>query len=141
MRTWIFWNRPSVEYYFYLRMAGQSEQVNKKAGRAVSDGTVGVNPDDAHAGGSASAEAAARLRDLPADFDEAIQAAKSAVRPTPGITGWDSFGSDHEQHMVDVKEHARTLAENIQDGAYEAAITDLEAAEEFSIPINGPQFY
>lgn len=107
----------------------------------MSDGTVGVNPDEAYAGGSASAEAAARLRDLPTNFDGAIQAAKSAVRPAPGITGWDSFGTDHEQHMVDVKEHARILAENIQDGAYEAAATDLEASEEFSIPINGPQLY
>jgi len=105
----------------------------------VSGGT-GVNADDAYAGGSASADAAARLRDLPTDFDEAVQAAKSAVTPLPGVTKWDAFGSDHTQHMVDVKEHARTLAENIQDGSYEAAVTDIEAAEEYHIPINGPQF-
>ncbi|WP_116245489.1 hypothetical protein [Nocardiopsis sp. FIRDI 009] len=107
----------------------------------MSGDSVAANPEDAHAGGSASAEAAARLRDLPTDFDEAIQAAKSAVSPAPGITGWSSFGADHEHHMMDVKEHARTLADNIQAGAYEAAVTDLEASEEYSIPINGAQLY
>ncbi|GAA1437930.1 hypothetical protein GCM10009602_04800 [Nocardiopsis tropica] len=107
-------------------------------GEPVSGGT-GVNADDAYVGGSASADAAGRLRDLPTDFDEAVQAAKSAVSASPGITGWGSFGEDHAQHMVDVKEHARILAENIQDGSYEAAVTDLEAAEEYHIPINGPQ--
>ncbi|OLT25332.1 hypothetical protein BJF83_23105 [Nocardiopsis sp. CNR-923] len=100
-----------------------------------------MNPDDAYAGGSASAEAAARLRDLPTDFDEAVQAAKSAVGPAPGITGWVAFGADHEYHMAEVKEHARALADNIQNGAYEAAVTDLESAEEYSIPINGPQLF
>ncbi len=106
----------------------------------MSDGT-GVNVDDAHAGGTASAEAAARLRDLPTDFDEAIQAAKNAVSGAPGITGWIAFGTDHEQHMIDVRNHARTLAENIQAGSYEAAVTDLESSEEYHIPINGAQLY
>ncbi|MFE6305824.1 hypothetical protein [Nocardiopsis sp. NPDC057823] len=107
----------------------------------MSGDVAGVNTDDAYAGGSASAEAAARLRDLPTDFDEAITAAKNAVSPAPGITGWGSFGDDHMQHMVDVKEHAKTLAENIQAGSYEAAVTDLQAAEDFSISIDGPQIY
>lgn len=104
-------------------------------------GGTGVNVDDAYAGGSASAEAAAYLRDLPTDFDEAIQAAKSATTGAPGVTGWNGFGSDHEHHMMDVRDHAKTLAENIQAGSYEAAVTDLESREEYDIPINGPQPY
>lgn len=107
----------------------------------MSDGVVGVNVDESYAGGSESADAAARLRDLPLDFDEAIQAAKQAAKGVPGVTGWDSFGTDHEQHMFDVRDHARTLAENIQSGSYEAAVTDLESGEAFHIPINGPQLY
>ncbi|MEU0491580.1 hypothetical protein ABZ249_20295 [Nocardiopsis sp. NPDC006139] len=106
----------------------------------MSNGT-GVNVDDAYAGGSDSAEAAARLRDLPTDFDEAVQAAKNATSGVPGVTGWGTFGSDHEQHMIEVRDHARTLAENIQAGSYEAAVTDLESSEGFDIPINGIQSY
>ncbi|MET9709953.1 hypothetical protein [Nocardiopsis alba] len=75
------------------------------------------------------------------DFDEAVQAAKSAVKGAPGMTGWAAFGDDHVQHMVDVKEHARVLGENIKDGAYEAAITDLNASEDFSNSIGEPQLY
>ncbi len=104
-------------------------------------GGTGVNVDDAYAGGSASAEAAARLRDLPTDFDEAIQAAKSATSGAPGVTGWSAFGSAEEQHMIEVRDHARTLAENIQSGSYQAAVTDLESWEEYDIPINGAQLY
>ncbi|OKI22040.1 hypothetical protein A6A08_20440 [Nocardiopsis sp. TSRI0078] len=100
-----------------------------------------MNVDDAYAGGTASAEAAARLRDLPTDFEEAVQAAKSAASGAPGVTGWNTFGTDHEHHMFDVRDHARTLAENIQAGSYEAAVTDLESSEEYNIPINGAQFY
>lgn len=106
----------------------------------MSEGT-GVNVDDAQAGGSDSEEAAARLRDLPIDFDEAVQAAKSAVSGVPGVAGWDIFGSDHEQHMIEVRDHARTLAGNIQAGSHEAAMTDLESSEGFDIPINGIQPY
>lgn len=106
----------------------------------MSNGT-GVNVDDAYAGGSDSAEAAARLRDLPTDFDEAVQAAKNAVSGAPGVTGWGTFGSDHEQHMIEVRDHARTLAENIQAGSYQAGVTDLESSEGFDIPINGIQPY
>ncbi|QUX24904.1 MULTISPECIES: hypothetical protein [Nocardiopsis] len=100
-----------------------------------------MNVDDAHAGGSDSAEAAARLRDLPTDFNEAVQTAKSAVSGAPGVTGWGTFGTDHEQHMVEVGDHARTLAGNVQAGAREAAVTDLESSEGFDIPINGIQPY
>ena len=100
---------------------------------------MGANPTEAHAGGSASAEAAARLRDLPDDFDEAIQEAKSAASPTPGVGGWGAFGDEHTDHMTDVRKHARDLAENIQSGAWDAAVTDLETSEEFQVPGDGPQ--
>lgn len=101
--------------------------------------SIGANPEEAHAGGSASAEAAARLRDLPDDFDDAVQQAKNAATPAPGVSGWSSFGNEHTDHMADVRKHARDLAENIQSGAWDAAVSDLEAAEEFQVPGDGPQ--
>lgn len=102
---------------------------------------IGVNPEAAQQGGSESLDAASRLKDLPTDFDEAIQSAKGYVSPAPGVTGWDSFSEEHVQHMIVVRDHAKTLANNIQDGAQEAASTDQETGDGFSIPMNQAQPY
>ncbi|WP_416023484.1 hypothetical protein [Nocardiopsis sp. M4-0-055-GM] len=93
--------------------------------------TAGVNPEDAHAGGVAAEQAAALLKDLPTEFDEAVQAVQSAMNPEPGVKGWSAFGDDHVEHMEDVKRHADAIAGNIQGGAEEGARTDQESAEQF----------
>ena len=49
----------------------------------MTSNTAGVNPQDAHAGGVAAEQAAALLKDLPVDFDEAIQAVKNAMTKAP----------------------------------------------------------
>ncbi|MFL1381671.1 MULTISPECIES: hypothetical protein [unclassified Nocardiopsis] len=101
---------------------------------------VGVNVNDALSGGEAAADAAARLKDLPLDFDDAITAAKNAVENNaPGVPGWAAFGDDQTQHMVDVQTHAHSIAENAQDGGAAAAGTDEESACGFHIPINDLQ--
>ena len=104
----------------------------------MTSNTAGVNPQDAHAGGVAAEQAAALLKDLPVDFDEAIQAVKNAMTKAPVVEGWSAFGDDQVEKMEEDKRHAATLAGNIQGGAEEGARTDLESAEQFSpiIPIN-----
>ncbi|WP_306368671.1 hypothetical protein [Nocardiopsis sp. CC223A] len=106
----------------------------------MSSTPVGVNVNDAQSDGEASADAAARLKDLPLDFDDAITAAKNAVENNaPGVAGWGAFGDVQAQHMIDVQTHAHSIAENAQDGAGAAAGTDEESASEFRIPINDLQ--
>ncbi|MCY9785887.1 hypothetical protein KIK06_18515 [Nocardiopsis sp. EMB25] len=95
---------------------------------------VAMNPNEAHSGGDAALEAAARLFHLPRDFAEAVVAARGATKPEPGFTPahWDTFGEDQAQFMSDVQRHAETLGENIQAGAVEGARTDTEAGEDFN---------
>ncbi|XKK40102.1 hypothetical protein HFP72_04805 [Nocardiopsis sp. ARC36] len=97
----------------------------------MSSNTAGVNPQEAHAGGMAAEQAAALLKDLPLDFEEAVQAVQSAMDKPPFVEGWNAFGDDHVEHMEDVKQHAVTLAGNIQGGAGEGARTDHESAAYF----------
>jgi hypothetical protein len=93
--------------------------------------TAGVNPEEAHRGGVAAEQAAALLKDLPLDFEEAVQAAQSAMNKPPFVEGWNAFGDDHMEHMEDVKSHAVAIAGNIQSGAEEGARTDHESADQF----------
>ncbi|WP_223830261.1 hypothetical protein [Nocardiopsis quinghaiensis] len=97
----------------------------------MSSGTAGVNPEEAHSGGVAAEQAAALLKDLPVEFDEAVLAAQTAMNPDPSVKGWSAFGDNHVDHMEDVKRHAGAIAGNIQGGAEEGARTDLESAEQF----------
>jgi len=110
--------------------------VQRGYGEGMADGSVGANVDEAYAGGNASADAAARLRDLPLDFSEAVEEAKDAVSGDPGVTQWGNFEGMHEHHMRSVTVHAETLAENIMAGSYDIAVTDLEAAERYDIPMD-----
>jgi len=93
--------------------------------------TVSMNPEEARSGGEASAEAASLLKDLPADFEEIIETAKTATDAEPEVTGWDDFSSGHVEHMEDVKSHADGVASDIQTGAEEGGRADLEGAEEY----------
>ncbi|WP_159943947.1 MULTISPECIES: hypothetical protein [unclassified Nocardiopsis] len=90
-----------------------------------------MNPEEAHAGGVAAEQAAALLKDLPVEFDEAVQAVQSAMNPDPGVKGWNAFADAHVEHMEEVKRHADTIAGNIQGGAGEGARTDMESSELF----------
>ncbi|OLT25387.1 hypothetical protein BJF83_22955 [Nocardiopsis sp. CNR-923] len=109
---------------------------------------AGVDPNEAHEGGTAAANAAALLHDLPEDFDQLVRMTQSIMNAAPGVEGWNAFGGDHEVHMMDVKEHADTLARNIQAGATEGARTDEASSEDFASasselnrPVNfGPSF-
>ncbi|MFI6578986.1 hypothetical protein ACIBFB_24630 [Nocardiopsis sp. NPDC050513] len=94
---------------------------------------AGVNPNEAHAGGVAAEQAAALLRDLPADFEDAVEAAKNALNPEPSVKGWTAFGEQQVSHMEDVKAHADAISNNIQAGAVEGGRTDQEASREYSI--------
>lgn len=97
----------------------------------MSPDSAALNPQDAHAGGVAAEQAAALLKDLPVEFDEAVLAVQNAMKEDPGVEGWEIFGDAHVEHMEDIKRHADTISGNIQGGAEEGARTDLESAELF----------
>ncbi|MEU2940810.1 hypothetical protein ABZ620_07570 [Nocardiopsis alba] len=91
-----------------------------------------VNVDDAHSGGTASEEAAAQLRDLPADFEDLALGVGERMSKAPGVENWDVFSEAHSSHMEKVKEHALTLAGNIQSGAEEVSSTDAESEDVYN---------
>lgn len=93
--------------------------------------TAAMNPQEAHTGGVAAEQAAALLKDLPTEFDEAVQAVQSAMNPEPGVKGWAAFSDDHVGHMESVKRHADVISGNIQGGAEEGARTDQDSADQF----------
>lgn len=107
----------------------------------MSQESLEADVESAQSGGMASAYAAARLKDLPEDFGDAADAAKSAVDHDPGVSGWPTFRDKYEHQMRNVSYHAENLAENIQSGAFDVAVTHLEAADEFEGVNNAPQVY
>lgn len=98
-----------------------------------------VDVESAQSGGMASAYAAARLKDLPEDFGDIVNAAESATDHGPGVDGWADFREKHVGRMMDVSYHAENLAENIQAGSYDVAVSHLEAADEYEGTIDAPQ--
>src|SRR5690625_4869092 len=114
---------------------------HKRKKNNLPSNSVGANVEEASSGGMESAEAAARLKDLPLDFSEAVESAKNAVRDDPGVPGWGTFEEVHERHMRNVSYHADTLGKSIQGSAYQIALSDLEAAEQFEGSIGAPQLY
>lgn len=103
--------------------------------------SLDVDVESAQSGGMASAYAAARLKDLPEDFGDAAESAKSAVDHDPGVSGWAAFRDKYEHQMRNVSYHAENLAEGIQAGAFDVAVTHLEAVDEFDGAIGAPQVY
>ncbi|MGQ4267375.1 hypothetical protein [Nocardiopsis changdeensis] len=90
---------------------------------------VGMDPSEGYTGGGASLIAASRLRDLPLDWSETISAVSEIMKSPPVVTGWTKFGSEQEEHMQEVQEHAKRLAENIQSASSEGARTDTDSSE------------
>ncbi|MFE1167539.1 hypothetical protein [Nocardiopsis sp. NPDC058789] len=107
----------------------------------MSQESLEVDVESANAGGMESAYAAARLKDLPEDFADAATEAASAVDHEPGVGGWSHFESVHAHQMRNVSYHAETLAENIQAGSVDVAVSHLEAADEYEGSIGDPQVY
>lgn len=54
------------------------------------------------------------------------------MTPAPGVEGWTRFGSRHEEHMFEVRQHADALAANIRSGAREGARTDADSGGGFA---------
>ncbi|MFB8770592.1 hypothetical protein VSQ78_23065 [Nocardiopsis alba] len=105
----------------------------------MSQESLEVDVESAHSGGMESAYAAARLKDLPDDFGDAAESAKSAADHDPGVSGWANFRDKYEYQMRNVSYHAENLAENIQAGSVDVAVTHLEAADEFEGVNGAPQ--
>lgn len=107
-------------------------------------GEVAANTGDADSGGEQSQNAASYLRELPRDFQDAVDEAKRLLNHDPTIGGWGGFGEEHGTHMEQVQTHAATLATNIRSGASRVSSTDQSAEDDFTggraqAPIDGFQ--
>ncbi|MEU3019498.1 MULTISPECIES: hypothetical protein [unclassified Nocardiopsis] len=95
-------------------------------------GEVAANTQDADSGGESAEIAASYLRELPQDFQEAVNEAKGLLTHDPTIGGWGGFAEDHESHMNEVQRHAATLASNVRSGAGRISATDQSSEDGFT---------
>jgi hypothetical protein len=97
-------------------------------------GEAGANPIEALEGGElaeALAEAMAGLADM---FDLIMEDAETVAQRDEVSSALRAYKEEYAPALVEVQEHGLQLANNIQAGASETALNDLEAAEEYSTP-------
>jgi hypothetical protein len=95
---------------------------------------AGANPIEALEGGElaeALAEAMAGLADM---FDLIMEDAESVANRDEVQAALRSFKEEYSPAIVEVQEHGLQLAGNIQAGAAEVAVNDLQAASEYETP-------
>ncbi|MEY9214361.1 hypothetical protein NI17_020190 [Thermobifida halotolerans] len=88
---------------------------------------AGANPQEAASKGEAAEEMANAMAGLADTFEDLI----TEVRDAASIyvhNGYSRFRDDHYDSIKKVQDHGMTLANNIQAGAGEAALTDLDAS-------------
>lgn len=95
----------------------------------VSGHEVGVNPVEAYGAGQDAEAYASGFVGLGADFNAALDAAKSACDHEPEVSGWDAYGEEQAAAIAEVEEHGISLAENIQGGASDISATDEESSD------------
>ncbi|WP_017569956.1 hypothetical protein [Nocardiopsis halotolerans] len=95
---------------------------------------AGANPIEALEGGQlaeALAEAMAGLADM---FDLIMEDAETVAHEDGVESALRSYKEEYAPTIVEVQEHGLQLANNIQAGASETALNDLEAAETYNTP-------
>ncbi|MFE6450398.1 hypothetical protein [Nocardiopsis dassonvillei] len=97
-------------------------------------GEAGANPIEALEGGElaeALAEAMAGLADM---FDLIMEDAETVAQRDEVSSALRAYKEEYAPTLVEVQEHGLQLANNIQAGASETALNDLESAEEYNTP-------
>lgn len=97
-------------------------------------GEVGANPIEALEGGElaeALAESMAGLADM---FDLIMEDAESVAQRDEVESALRAYKEEYSQTIIDAQEHGMGLAHNIQAGAGQTAINDLESAEMYESP-------
>ena len=90
---------------------------------------VGANPIEALEGGElaeALAESMAGLADM---FEFLMEDAETVANRSEVESALRAYKEEHAQTLIDAQEHGMSLANNIQAGASETAVNDLESAE------------
>ncbi|QUX31121.1 hypothetical protein KGD83_11880 [Nocardiopsis akebiae] len=97
-------------------------------------GEAGANPIEALQGGElaeALAEAMAGLADM---FDLIMEDAETVAQRDEVSSALRAYKEEYAPTLVEMQEHGLRLANNIQAGASETALNDLEAAEHYDTP-------
>ncbi len=100
---------------------------------------LGVNVTDAYGAGADAGQYASSFTGLHADFLDLLNAAKDVCADEPAVTGWSAYGEEQADAIARVEEHGVGLAENVQGGASEVAMTDAQAGEAYEavdLPVN-----
>ncbi|WP_306366081.1 hypothetical protein [Nocardiopsis sp. CC223A] len=95
-------------------------------------GGTGANPNEARQGGEDAEALATAMAGLADAFDLTVDDAIRVAGEEDVEAGWRSFRENHLQGFVDVQGHGLQLADNIQAGASEIALNDLDSSEELS---------
>ncbi|WP_083947947.1 hypothetical protein [Thermobifida cellulosilytica] len=89
---------------------------------------AGANPGAAAAKGATAEEMAEAMAGLADTFDDLITEVRAAAGSYVAA-GYSRFRDDHYDSIKKVQDHGLTLADNIQAGAAEAALTDLDTSD------------
>ncbi len=93
---------------------------------------VGGNPNEGLQDGQNAEALASAMAGLADMFDLVVEDAVSVAGEDDVEAAYRAFKERHFQDFLDVQEHGLQLADNIQAGASEIALNDLENAEEFA---------
>lgn len=97
-------------------------------------GEAGANPIEALEGGELAetlAEAMAGLADM---FDLVMEDAETVAQREEVSSALRAYKEEYSPAIVEAQEHGLQLANNIQAGASQTALNDLEAAQEYDTP-------
>lgn len=97
-------------------------------------GEAGANPIEAMEGGEYAETLASAMAGIADMFDLLMEDAKTASGNRDVSLGFDLFKHDMYPIFQDVQEHGLQLADNIQAGASEIALNDVEVADEYDTP-------
>ncbi|WP_285733529.1 hypothetical protein [Nocardiopsis sp. ATB16-24] len=95
---------------------------------------AGANPIEAMQGGEYAETLASAMAGIADMFDLIMEDAKTASGHPNVALGFGLFKNDMQPIFQEVQDHGLQLAENIQAGAGETALNDLESAEEYDTP-------
>lgn len=89
------------------------------------------NPSAAAASGRGAADTADGFTPMKGEFSAAVHRGEASAGEAPVKTGWNEFGLTFVTPFVHIKEHGKSLGENIKTGTEKAIATDHKVGEDY----------